>query len=150
MASGQVMDKVVSESIVISAPAADIFELLATPAKHKDFDGSATVKGMLSGPDRLFLGAKFGMSMKMGVPYRITNEVIEFEDGKSIAWRHIGKHEWRYSLEALEPGVTRVTEYFDYTRSRSPLMLELMRAPKRNRVAIETTLKNLKSYFENK
>lgn len=140
--------RIITESVVVSASPAEIFELLATPAKHKEIDGSGTVKGSISGPDRLFLGARFGMSMKMGLPYRITNEVIVFTDGVAIGWRHMGKHEWHYELEPMGDHLTKVTESFDYTRARSPLALELMRAPERNRVAMVSTLKKLQMYFE--
>ena len=29
----------------------------------------------------------FGMSMKMGLPYSMTSEVIEFEENRRIAWQ---------------------------------------------------------------
>jgi hypothetical protein len=45
--------------IVIAAPADKIFDLLSDPRSHGLFDGSGTVKGNLSGPVRLYLGAKF-------------------------------------------------------------------------------------------
>ena len=49
--------------IVIAAPAAKIFDLLANPASHRLFDGSETIQGSLSATERLFLGAQFSMSM---------------------------------------------------------------------------------------
>ena len=50
-----------------------IFDFIAIPSNHYVMDGSKMVKGTLSGPDRLFLGAKFGMKMKQGIPYLIKN-----------------------------------------------------------------------------
>jgi hypothetical protein len=41
-------------------------------------DGSGMVKGVIKGPAQLYLGAKFGMKMKLGIPYVIKNQVIEF------------------------------------------------------------------------
>ena len=64
--------------ITINAPASVIFDLLASPAAHQRFDGSGSVLGAISGPDRLFLGATFGMAMKIKVPYRIKNTVVEW------------------------------------------------------------------------
>ncbi len=58
--------------------------------------------------------------MKMfGLPYRITNRVVEFERGSKIAWCHPGKHRWRWEVAQAGDGETRVTETFDM--STSPL-----------------------------
>ena len=51
--------------ITINAPASKIFDLLANPANHQLFDGSGTIRASISGPARLYLGAKFGMAMKI-------------------------------------------------------------------------------------
>ena len=59
------------------------------------------------------------MSMKIGVPYSISNTVVEFEEGSVIAWQHFGRHIWRYRLEPV-PGGTTVTEEFDYRRGPVP------------------------------
>jgi uncharacterized protein YndB with AHSA1/START domain len=106
---------IVGAQIEISAPASEIFAQIANPRAHALFDGSETVEALISGPDRLFLGARFGMKMRIQVGYRITNEVIEFEEGRRIAWRHLMKWVWRYELTDLGDGRTRVAEYFDAT-----------------------------------
>jgi len=140
-------DRVVSESRFVPAPAAAIFDLLADPSKHCEFDGSGTVRASHSGaPARLSLGAKFGMEMKMGAPYKITNEVVEFEENARIAWRHFGGHIWRYILEPVEGG-TRVTEQFDWRTNKSPLMIRVLRLDRRNRASITATLERLAARF---
>ena len=80
-----------SASIIINAPAAVIFDLLANPAMHAVIDGSKSVQSVLKAPTRLSLESRFSMNMKIGVRYRITNLVVEFEEGKVIAWRHLGR-----------------------------------------------------------
>ena len=82
--------------------------------------------------------------MKMGAPYRITSKVVEFEEGRRIAWRHPGGHVWRYVLEPSGDG-TRVTESFDYTSvpGVQARVYELLGLPKRNLRGIEGTLKRL-------
>lgn len=136
-------EKIVSVSRVIPVDAQVIFDILADPAMHAVIDGSSSVRKPLAGaPDRLALGAKFGMDMKIGLPYRITNEVVEFEEGRRIAWRHFGGHVWRYVLEPVEGG-TRVTEQFDWRTNKAPLMLKVMRAVDRNRDSMVTTLEQL-------
>ena len=105
----------VSVERVIAAPPEKIFDVLADPSQHPVIDGSGTVKHTRGEqPERLSLGAKFGMSMKLGVPYGITNTVVEFEDGHRIAWRHIGGHRWRYELAPVDEG-TRVRETYDWS-----------------------------------
>ena len=76
-----------SARIVINAPAAKIFDIIARPALHPKIDGSNSVKSVNWGPDRLSLGAKFGMRMKIGIRYKITNIVVEFQDNQLIAHR---------------------------------------------------------------
>ena len=99
--------------IVIDAPAQQIFDLIADPRCHPLFDGSGTLQGSISGPERLSLGAKFGMAMKIKVPYRITNTVVVFEEARKISWCHLMKWRWQYELIDLGNGTTQVTESFD-------------------------------------
>lgn len=139
--------KIVSHSIVVPASAQDIFNLLADPRRHNEIDGSGSVKAAkINAPERLSLGAKFGMEMKIVVPYKMTNEVVEFEEGKQIGWRHFGGHIWRYILEPVEGG-TKVTEQFDWNTNKSPLMLKVMNAVDNNSKSIQKTLDNLVKRF---
>ena len=135
-------DRQVSVSRVIAAPPAKIFAVIADASQHAAFDGSDTVKGAVGDPEPLELGSKFGMSMKMGVPYRISNEVVEFEQDRLIAWQHIGHHRWRYELEPVDGG-TKVTETFDWSTARVPKAIELMGYPKKHPQAMEKTLERL-------
>ena len=140
-------NEVIRVSLVVPASAKDIFDLLASPAGHAVIDGSGNVKAPLAdAPDRLALGTKFGMDMKMGVKYKITNEVVEFEENSRIAWRHFGGHIWRYVLTPVEGG-TLVTEQFDYKHNRSRLLLRLMNALENNEKAMVATLSNLERHF---
>lgn len=134
--------------IVIDAPPAVVFEVLATPAMHARFDGSGTVRGRITGPDRLALGSRFGMAMRIGLPYRVTNQVVDFEEGRRIAWCHLNRHQWRYELEPVGEHSTLVTETFDGSTARWPVSLKLMRAYDNNQVAIAKTLVRLKELVE--
>ena len=124
-----------------------IFDLLADPRRHNEIDGSGTVQSaQINAPERLSLDATFGMQMKMGLPYKITNTVVEFEENKTIAWRHVGGHIWRYILEPVDGG-TKVTEQFDWNKSKAPLILKLRKSPQDNAKSIEKTLENLVKRF---
>lgn len=138
---------VVSVERVVTASPEVIFDFLADPRNHSLIDGSGTVRDTQTGvPARLSIGAKFGMQMKLGVPYKITNEVVEFVEGKQISWRHMGGHVWRYILEPVAGG-TKVTEQFDYTNAKSVLMLRLAMFPSRNKKSMVKTLGNLAARF---
>jgi uncharacterized protein YndB with AHSA1/START domain len=116
---------VVTVERVIPAEPQAIFDLLANPSRHREIDGSGTVRDP-RGPtvERLQLGSRFGMSMKMGMPYSMESRVIEFDEPRRIAWqttgptrvgRHFGGRIWRYELEQVEGG-TRVRETWDPTQ----------------------------------
>ena len=139
--------RIVSRSTIVPAPAQMIFDLLADPRRHSEIDGSGSVQSaQINAPERLSLNATFGMQMKIGLPYKITNTVVEFEEGKTIAWRHFGGHIWRYILEPVDGG-TKVTEQFDWNKSKSPLVLKLRKSPQDNAKSIEKTLENLVKRF---
>ena len=144
-------NEVIRVSLVVPAAAKEIFDLLASPAGHAVIDGSGTVRAPQSAaPDRLALGAKFGMDMKMGVPYKITNEVVEFEENSRIAWRHFGGHIWRYVLEPQADGGTKVTEEFDWKKNKSKLMLKVINAYSKNHKSMEQTLLRMRDHFAGK
>jgi uncharacterized protein YndB with AHSA1/START domain len=112
---------------VIPAPPDRIFDLVADPRRHKDIDGSGTVRDATDLPARLSAGATFGMNMEFGGAYTMTSTVIEFEPGRRIAWqsrpprgsawwRHVfGGRIWRYELEPAGSG-TRVRESWDLSQ----------------------------------
>ena len=137
-----------SASIIINAPAAVIFNLLADPAMHSVIDGSKSVQSVKKAPTRLSLGASFSMNMKIGIRYRITNRVVEFEEGKLIAWRHLGRWVWRYELKEITPNQTVVVESFDGNPSPLQWWLQFRKAYPFVQIAIAKSLVRLKKYFE--
>lgn len=109
---------------MIPVPPEVIFELLVDPRRHRDIDGSGTVRGARGEPQRLELGSQFGMSMKIGVPYAMVSTVIEFEENRRIAWqtrgptaigRLVAGRIWRYEIEPVEGG-SLVRESWDITQ----------------------------------
>lgn len=134
--------------IRVDAPAQAVFDVLAAPAQHPAFDGSGTVRTQVSGPARLSLGARFGMGMRIRLPYRTDNTVVEFEEGRRIAWCHVNRHRWRYELEPVDEGSTLVTETFDGRTALFPPSLLLINALSNNQVAVAKTLVRLKDHVE--
>lgn len=135
-------DRSITVERVIAAPPQQIFDLLADPARHADFDGSDTVKAARGAPARLSKGAQFGMSMRMGFPYRTKNTVVEFDEGRRIGWWHPAHNLWLYELEPVQGG-TRVRETFDWSNSRAGWFVTLAGFPSRNRKGMEATLERL-------
>ena len=132
----------VAASIEIAAPASRIFAILADPRRHVEIDGSHMLRRCLDGPDRLGLGSEFVMAMQLcGVPYRVRNRVVEFEENRLIAWRHFEPQHWRFQLQPTQSG-TRVTETFDYSywHPVGRLLLVATSWPRRNKPAITNTL----------
>jgi len=133
---------------VIDAPASEIFALLADPSRHREIDGSGLLRGPKESSQVLTLGSTFGMSMKMGVPYSMVNEVVEFEPDRRIAWQTrpslaplgllIGGRIWRYELEPVDGGRTRVRESWDISGERVKAIVRPLR--RQTRTAMEATL----------
>jgi uncharacterized protein YndB with AHSA1/START domain len=131
---------------VIPAPPEKIFALLADPSRHKDIDGSGTVRDAKDTPQRVKVGDTFGMSMKMGIPYSMVSTVVEFDDNRCIAWqtrppigkRITGGRIWRYELEPVDGG-TRVRETWDISEEKVKAIVR----PSRNK-----TRKNMEKTLE--
>ena len=141
-------DVVTVERTIHATPQA-IFDLLSDPSRHSEIDGSGTVKGARGDSQKLALGSRFGMSMRLGVPYGTENEVVEFDEPRRIAWqtrastfgmRLFGGRIWRYELEPVEGG-TLVRESWDIAhenRLTKPVV----------RMAAATTAKNMTATLE--
>lgn len=135
---------------LIAAPPSAIFDLLADPARHREIDGSGTVRDADAGSQRLTLGSTFGMAMKMGFGYRMINTVVEFEDDKVIAWQPrpaikllglaIGGRIWKYELEP-QAGGTLVKETWDIRQEKVPMLVRPM--AKGAKRGMESTLERI-------
>lgn len=139
----------VSASAVVAAPAAEVFAFICTPANHAEISGDDSVKGVTHGPDQLTaLGDKFGEKMKMyGIPYRISNKVVEFEADALVAWCHPGKHRWRWTVEAIDATSCRVTETFDMSTSSLKPALKLLGYPASHQDNVEASVANVAAHF---
>jgi uncharacterized protein YndB with AHSA1/START domain len=136
----------VSEVRVIPVPRQQLFDLVADPSQHPHIDGSGTVRAMpAGGPARLGPGVRFGMSMRMGLPYRTANRVVEFEEGRVIGWAHFSRAVWRWEFRDAAGG-TEVTETFDWSASIAPAVMR--RFAPGNLVAMQRSIARLAGLAE--
>ena len=147
MTTVEITRDTVSATAVVDAPPAEVFDFLRRPVNHAEISGDGSVRDTHSGDERLVLGSRFGMTMKVGVPYRISSKVVELEEDRSIAWAHFGGHRWRWTLEPVGDGRTRVTETFDQSTSRFPPALRVLGYPARHRANVEQSVRNLADHF---
>ena len=119
----------------IQAPAHDIFQVLASPARHLELDGSqmlrgAVTTGMISG-----VGDVFVMKMYYSEhgDYEMNNHIVEYEPDRRIGWEpEAGRghpdlvddpdharwgHRWSFQLTPDGPDATIVTEIYDCSRA---------------------------------
>ena len=120
----------------ISAPAHDIFAVLANPVRHPEFDGSQSLRGAGSAAVISGVGDVFVMKMYFAHlgDYEMNNHVVEYEPDRRIGWEpeagrgHPGAatdtgdrarwgHRWSYQLTPDGPDATVVTEIYDCSRA---------------------------------
>ena len=117
---------VVSVERVIAAPADRSSPCSPTPPVITTSTAPAACVTRSAARAGCTMGSKFGMRMHLGIGYSTTNTVIEFEDGKRIAWqtapggfqgRFFGGRIWRYELEPADGG-TLVRESWDISQEK--------------------------------
>jgi uncharacterized protein YndB with AHSA1/START domain len=132
MATQQDGPRVVSSSREIAAGPGQIFELIADPAQQPRWDGN---DNLASAPARQRVrgrGDVFTMTLIRGGIRE--NHVVEFEEGRRIAWRpaEVGQappgHLWRWELEPVDALRTRVTHTYDWTELADEKRLARARA----------------------
>ena len=112
--------RVVSASRDVAAPAARIFELIADPAQQPQWDGNDNLAEAPTGQRVRSVGDVFTMTLTIGANRE--NHVVEFEEGRLIAWRPSEPgapppgHLWRWQLEAVDDTHTRVTHTYDWSQ----------------------------------
>lgn len=137
----------VSATIDVDAPPEAVFDFIRRPANHALISGDKTVQDTVKGPEILSAGDRFGMSMRLGVPYRISSKVHEFEENRRIAWAHYGGHRWRWEIEPLEGGRSRVRETFDLSYALVPAALRLLGFPKKHQGNVARSVANVAAHF---
>ena len=107
----------------ISAPAAQIFAVLADPRLHPGADGMGIVVSSEDGPITA-AGQRFTTQMhheSQGGDYTMENTVTAFEQDREIGWapgrpgEAPGGWTWTWKLEPLDVGTTRARLTYDWS-----------------------------------
>jgi uncharacterized protein YndB with AHSA1/START domain len=120
-------ERIVSASRRIAAPAAVIFELIADPARQPEWDGNDNLAQAAPGQRVRGVGDTFTMTLTLGTERE--NRVVEFDEGRLIAWRPAPPgevapgHLWRWQLEPVDDATTDVTHTYDWTELSDPQRL---------------------------
>jgi hypothetical protein len=89
----------------------------------------------------------------MGLPYRTTNTVIEYEPDRLIAWQTtmlgglVGGRIWRYELTPADGG-TLVRETWDVSRDKQAFFLKATGMPKQAANGMRATLERIAKLVE--
>ena len=135
--------RVVSASCEIAAPADAIFDLIADPAQQIRWDGNDNLAEAAGGQRVHGVGEVFAVTTTSGVVRE--NHVVEFSEGERIAWKPaepgqppIG-HLWRWELQPVGDGTTRVTHTYDWTDMHDEKRLQRARwtTPERLRASMD-------------
>lgn len=111
--------RIIAATREIAAPADRIFELIADPARQPEWDGNANLATSAEGQRVRAVGDVFTTTLTKGAVRQ--NHVVEFAEGRLIAWRPSEVdapppgHLWRWELEPVGAGRTRVTQTYDWT-----------------------------------
>lgn len=123
---------VVSASREVVAGAERVFELIADPASQPSWDGNDNLAQAVAGQRIRGVGEVFSMMLTIGSVRE--NHVVEFDEGRRIAWRPAEPeqqppgHLWRWELAPLDHRRTLVTHTYDWSRLRDRRRIERARA----------------------
>jgi uncharacterized protein YndB with AHSA1/START domain len=130
--------RVVSASREIAAGPERIFELIADPAVQPRWDGNDNLASAPAGQRVRRVGDVFTMTLTKGSIRE--NHVVEFEEGRRIAWmpaepgQERPGHLWRWELEPVGPARTRATCTYDWTQLTDENRLPRARATTADRL----------------
>ena len=124
--------RVVTASREIAAGPEPIFGLIADPAQQPRWDGNDNLAVAAGGQRIHGVGDIFSMTLTSGGVRE--NHVVEFDEGRRIAWRPADPgqepagHLWRWELVPAGPSRTRVTSTYDWTELTDEKRLPRARA----------------------
>ena len=135
----------------VDVPATALFAVLADPGRHLEMDGSGTLRAGSDNPAITGVGQVFTMEMhypSLG-DYRTDNHVVDFENGRRIAWMTAREGQppagVRWSWELRPEGLDRTTvvHTYDWSRVTDPAVLARVTFPRVSGEALERSVQRL-------
>lgn len=124
--------RIVSAEREVGADAATVFELIADPSRQPEWDGNDNLSEAATGQRVRAVDDVFVMRNVSGKV--IENRIVEFEEGRRIAWLPAIQGEppmgqvWRWELEPASEGRTLVRHTYDWTGLHDPARFERARS----------------------
>lgn len=122
-------DRRASASREVAAPAGVVFELIADPARQPEWDGNDNLSAARPGQRVTAVGDVFVMTLTKGEDRE--NHVVEFEEGRRIAWQPSKPGEkpfgqlWRWEVEELDGASRcRVTHIYEWDQLTDPKRMQ--------------------------
>ena len=137
MAASEV--RIVSTTRTVRASPETVFELIADPSLQPRWDGNDNLGSAVDGQRVRAVGDVFAMTLTKGSVRE--NHVVEFEEGRLIAWRpsEPGQeppgHLWRGEVAPTDGGASLVTHTYDWTHLDDEQRLPRARATTEERLA---------------
>jgi uncharacterized protein YndB with AHSA1/START domain len=132
------LPRVVRASREIAVAPGQIFDLIADPAQQPRWDGNDNLAVAAGGQRIHGVGDIFSMTLTSGAIRE--NHVVEFDEGRRIAWRPADPgrepagHLWRWELDPAGPSRTLVTSTYDWTQLTDEKRLPRARATTASRL----------------
>lgn len=137
------MDQVMTATLTLPAPAAQVFAVLADPTAHPAIDGTGWVEKPIDPAPLTEAGQVFRMAMYHAKhpdgAYRMANKVLAFDPPRAIGWipgqekedgtLEFGGWTWHYDLVPLGPSETEVTLTYDWSGVPQALLEHLNLPP---------------------
>ncbi len=134
----------------VSAPAAEVFAVLADPARHPEIDGSQLVRAAVDSRPLSAVGDVFTMEMtRAGRDYLTENQVTVFKADRRIAWTTALPGDdpsgffWAWELQAEDALTTEVVHTHDWSAVTDPAVLARVTFPRISAAQMQQTLDRL-------
>ena len=132
----------------VQAPSAALFAVLADPRRHVEMDGSGMLRPGTDASPITGAGQVFTMQMHLASlgDYRTENHVVEFVDGRSIAWMTAREGmppagvRWSWRLTPTDDRTTEVVHGYDWSRVTDPAVLARVSFPRVSAQAMQASV----------
>lgn len=142
---------IICASAIVRAPAQKVFELIADPSKHPEWDGNDNLRYSDIDQRVTAVGDVFITELTNGGIRE--NHVVEFIEGQRVAWKPSEVstpppgHLWRWELLGIDDSCTEVTHTYDWTALHNDVKRQ-ERARSTNSEMLEQSILKLKELAE--